>query len=255
MAEQSLVPIDRAKQKVRDLNSEVPAFLKRYRCRVVVKRDTQTVDSALTAIFEPGHDYFDGPIPTLVRDALGNLRTALDGAVAAKVRQKGGNPHGAHFPVVANVDDLEIAIQKALVERAGPEVVSFVRRLEPYPGGDGELLWAACRASLNLQGLTQARYLGYLVAIEDGITNKRTGVTTPVLVPFADNYVYWHTHATRAKIDVPVPEADFEVNDEIEATFDIALLDGLPLAGEPILEALSECVRAVAGTLDRIRDL
>lgn len=255
MAEKSLVPIDRAKQDIRDLNREVRDLLERHPCRVVVKRDAQAADAALVAVFEPGRHNFDGLIQPLVRDAFGNLRAALDGAITTKVLQKGGNPQGVHFPVIDDVDNLEAAISSALVGRAGPEVVGFIRGLEPYPGGDDELLWATCRASLNLQNLSGTRFLGYLVTIEGGLTNKRTGITTRILAPFEDTYRYWRTHAGGAKIEVPVPEADFEVDDEIEATFNVALLDGLPLEGEPILEALGECASAVSGALDRFRYL
>lgn len=254
MAEQRIIPIDGAKQKIRDLNSKVPNFLKRHPSRVVVERYPQAADGALLAVFQPGSNNFDGPIPTLVHDAFAYLRAALDLAVTAKVLQKGGSPQGVYFPVVHNRDNLEIAIQNALVERAGPEVVSFIRGLEPYPGGDGDALSATCRTSLQLNSLAgRAQVLGYLVVIQGGLTNRRTGGTTEILAPFMDKFTYWRTHTIRTEIDVPIPETDFEVNDEIEATFDISLTDGFPLKDQPVLQALAECAAAVSGALDRFR--
>lgn len=251
---ESLVPIERAQQDIRDLNFEIAAFLKRYPCGVIAERQThpQRV-GPLSAVFRPTKEYIDGMTPGLVRNAFANLRAALDDAVAAKVLERGGSRQGVFFPIIDSVDNLEASIQNALVERASPQVVRFIRELEAYPGGKGAWLWAACRVGLNLYHLGGSGggiFLGYSVVLHD-LTNMQTGRS----VPLPGNEPVRRICTQNTNLVPVLPEANFQVGDDIQAEIAVALLDGLPLKGLPILEALSECATEVARTLDGFRAL
>jgi hypothetical protein len=87
-----------------------------------------------------------GIVSTVCADALSNLRHALDHAVCASVfAMTGTMPRGTYFPFGGSADELKLAI-KDKCKRVTPEVLDYIRSLNPYRGAKvPSLLWMMSR--------------------------------------------------------------------------------------------------------------
>ena len=78
-------------------------------------------------------------LSAIIGDAVHNLRSALDLLACDLVRRAGKSVDRVYFPFANNADDLGRVIKKRKLDRAGPKVVSLIKNLKPYKGGNGLL--------------------------------------------------------------------------------------------------------------------
>ena len=128
--------VERAKRHICELDTEISTFRGRERYRIVIETDTTTHwHQAIFRVQEDIPAYF----AVIIGDVVHNLRSALDLLACELVRLNRRNDSKVYFPFAKTRDDLVIAIKRARIDRAGPEVVTIIRSLKPYKGGDDTL--------------------------------------------------------------------------------------------------------------------
>ncbi|RYD59958.1 MAG: hypothetical protein EOP60_00590 [Sphingomonadales bacterium] len=75
-------------------------------------------------------------IPTIIGDAVHNLRCSLDLLASDVVRLNGKEPADVYFPFARDAAGLEVMIKKKHMDRAPPAAVDLVRQVRPYRGGN-----------------------------------------------------------------------------------------------------------------------
>ena len=245
-------PIDPANAAVRELEPTIAAFMARNPCSVIAERgvNPQGAYRPLVGVFTPTRDSIDSPVPELVLDAFIQLRAALDNELASKVRQSGNDPKGVRFPVADDLETLEKDLASVAVDRSGLAIQNYLRAKQPYAGGSGALLWATCRLAINLQRIHEsgAPILAYAITIDE-LINARTGQRA------GGGEALHRSCLGRSEIIPELPEELFEDGDRIEAKIVITILEGQPLSGLPVLQAVRDCATAVRRTLDDLREV
>ncbi len=141
MADMFLSPklrLDRAKEHVIELETRIKTFFCNEPCPFVIKPDPEQIFK-----FE-----FIDPIPhfdAIAADAVDNLRSVLDQAwyaIAFRSEAK-KREETAYFPFADNRTKFDKMIDRGC-EKFPKEIISFVRALQPYKGGNN-LLWALNR--------------------------------------------------------------------------------------------------------------
>ena len=79
---------------------------------------------------------FPEELSAIFGDIVHNLRTALDLAASACVRANGKSDKGVFFPFCKEASELDAMIKRRNIDRAHPDVVSYIRSLAPYKGGN-----------------------------------------------------------------------------------------------------------------------
>jgi hypothetical protein len=63
-----------------------------------------------------------------------NLRAALDLLACDLVTRNGKSPKKVYFPIAENDEQLDCRIRPTRFNRASPDAVSLLKKLQPYPG-------------------------------------------------------------------------------------------------------------------------
>ena len=125
---------ERANCHISDLNETLAAFFQGHPYKLVAKPDAQCISFVIRVKKDIPHD-----LPTIIGDAVHNLRSALDLLACDLVRLNGGSTNSVYFPFADSGDDLEALIKKRKIDRASAEVVEIIRALKPYKGGNDML--------------------------------------------------------------------------------------------------------------------
>ena len=115
-------------------------------------------------------------LPTIVGDAIHNLRTSLDVMACEVVRQNKKNDKGVYFPFADSPELLDGAIKRKNMDRTSKEAVDLIRELKPYRGGN-----TALRAVHDLD--IQDKHTGIILQISQlstqgvgiGMDDRKTG--------------------------------------------------------------------------------
>ena len=68
----------------------------------------------------------------MIGDIIHNLRAALDVMACDLVRLNRKSATGVHFPFARSASDLAKQIKEKHIDRAGPQVVDEIKKLQPY---------------------------------------------------------------------------------------------------------------------------
>lgn len=132
----SKLKIERAKKHTSELNNEIVSFLRRKPYRIVIEPGAEPgIHSLVIRVRENIPDNF----PTIIGDAIHNLRAALDLLACDLVRMNDEEIEDVYFPFCKDGKDFENTIHHRHLDRAAPEIVDIIRSLKPYNGGDDTL--------------------------------------------------------------------------------------------------------------------
>lgn len=230
--------IERAKRHIRDLNNEIISFTRKNPFKVVVEGNAFQYDYVIRVKEEIPED-----ISCYIGDVIHNLRAALDLLACDLVRRAGGSTSGVYFPFASGPDELEAAIVKRKIGRAGQDIVSIIRTMKPYTGGNKylraihdldiadkhlALIPVATYAGLNNFKITGGRSIGTLFIGQIRISPIKDGQCI-VSAPAAEN---------------------FKLGQQLNAIVEITFADGQPLSGEPFLKALEELIDLTNGIIN-----
>jgi len=238
----SRLKIERAKCHICELNSEITEFLSRDPYRIIIEEGPDSGQCSWTIrVREEVPIHF----PTIIGDAVHNLRTALDILACDLVRLNHQSPDNVYFPFSWKRDGFEGAIRKRNIDLAAPEVVDIIRRLEPYEDGAGYML----RAVHDLDIIDKHQML---IPVVHCVNTSYTSFSSH----FSDDQIFLKlrsTHFDRVKDGTvlcytPITD-EIKVGQNLKPTFEITFGDGQPLERQPIIPTLFQFVSAVEGII------
>ncbi|ENE4870662.1 hypothetical protein ABNT98_17950 [Klebsiella pneumoniae] len=229
--------IERAKRHIRDLNNEIVSFTRKNPFKVVIEGNAFQYDFVIRVKEEIPEN-----ISCYIGDVIHNLRAALDLLACDLVRRAGGNTNGVYFPFASGPDELEAAIVKRKIGRAGQDIVSIIRAMKPYTGGNKSLraIHDLDIADKHLALIPVATYAGLNNVRFTGVQGLESLLCEKVRIsPIKDG---------QRLISAPAV-ADYKLGQQFNAIIDITFADGQPLSGEPILKALEELIDLTNGII------
>ncbi|HBQ3760065.1 hypothetical protein MWG98_09065 [Klebsiella quasipneumoniae] len=230
--------IERAKRHIRDLNNEIVSFTRKNPFKVVVEGDAFEYDYIIRVKEEIPED-----ISCYIGDIIHNLRAALDLLACDLVRRAGGSTNGVYFPFASGADELEAAIVKRKIGRAGQDIVSIIRAMKPYTGGNKYLraIHDLDIADKHLALIPVATYVGlnnFRITGEQGINSMLVGKIR--ISPVQDGQCIITTPAA----------SNIKLGQQLNAIIEITFADGQPLSGEPVFEALEKLIHLTDGIIN-----
>lgn len=241
-------PFDSARRKVAradkhfdDLHREAKAFFAQNPFREVVEPDPANPNHLLYKIkLDALID--DSPIPELVGDIASNLRAALDHAVYALTNTQPPRPRSAYFPFAGEAAGLQAALDRNC-KHVPPEMLPFLRSLQPYKGGN-RLLYA-----LNV--LRNSDNHSLLTPVAAQFIRPYTSVSGTGYMKFV---LPEHSRWDRAKNEVIFlrTAVDTKPDYKIDFHFFIAFQDIEVLEGCPMIEMLEAIGCEVNATVNSI---
>ena len=134
--------VRRAESHINDLKAAVRAFLNTNPYRLVSQVNPEATEEVWSFAIDP----IPEDIECFAADALHNLRTPLDkiltaGFPVSEIHQREAILRRIQFPVADTSDKLNRSLAN-LESHLTSDVISFLRDLEPYQGGAGDVLWA-----------------------------------------------------------------------------------------------------------------
>lgn len=230
--------IERAKRHIRDLNNEIVSFTRKNPFKVVIEGDAFQYDYIIRVKEEIPED-----ISCYIGDVIHNLRAALDLLACDLVRRAGGSTNGVYFPFASGPDELEAAIVKRKIGRAGEDIVSIIRTMKPYTGGNKYLraIHDLDIADKHLALIPVATYAGlnnFTIAGEQGINSMIVGKIR--ISPIKDGQCIITSPAA----------SNIKIGQQFNAIVEITFANGQPLSGEPVFEALEKLVHLTDGIIN-----
>ena len=228
--------IERAKKHIRDLGSIVVREVEPHSHNILVETDLK---SGYDSLKPELNSAVPGEVMCVVGDALHNLRTALDYiANDIEFATTGERSSYTKFPVRDTRDELVAAVKGGLVYKAPKRIIDFiVDVVQPYEGGDGQLIWALHQLDIEDKHRLLISYLQFQWI--RGIHYKDEG---------GDVFEVPEWHATGERMPrFPTGKRKVEVTDKGHASASIVFAHGLPLGGKHIFPTLNN----LAGFVDR----
>lgn len=186
-------------------------------------------------------DSFPKHTPTILGDAIHNLRAALDHAYCILVEANGGtvNKH-VRFPFTekGSGKELEGSIQGHAEAGCGPSdkmIRVIFDEIQPYPGGKGEDL-------IGLHVLDIADK--HMVLLP---TQQRTHVEAIRMIDGGG--IFGLTLVTEGAPAIVFPSGSLDPNHHQKASFEIIFGNGQPFEGQPIIPTLKSLAARVDETL------
>lgn len=229
--------IKRAHKHIDNLQAEINSFLARKPYRLIAKRDGEW-ERWVGDVLERVPD----SIPLLIGDAAHNLRSALDHIVFEIVKPTDPKDiRDCAFPF-SNGDAKALVTTSAygLIKRKVPKLADAIEAMNPHNGAGSN--WALI--GLHNLDITDKHRLIVAVAAATSPQVKLTNSTgldldlskLPALGPVEQG---------RVLFTCP-PHTNVNPGDEIPATFTIKFAEGMPLAGQPIVELLAALAQATS---------
>jgi hypothetical protein len=75
----------------------------------------------------------------IIGDLIHNLRAALDLLACELVRLNGNDDDDVYFPFSESESEFDKQLRRRNMDRASPEVIALLHRMEPWPGGNKAL--------------------------------------------------------------------------------------------------------------------
>lgn len=129
--------IERARTHLAELDKEIMGFSAPHLYKIIPEHDINTgfVDIRL----ETMHDT-DRSVSTVIGDAIGNLRSALDYLIGAIIEKNGADRSSVTFPFADDKDGFEGQVRSARLKLNDQLIDKFIE-LQAYRGGVGNSLW------------------------------------------------------------------------------------------------------------------
>lgn len=174
--------------------------------------------------------------PLILGDAIHNLRVALDMMACDAVRLNGESTKGVYFPFANSHGELDDQIKSKNFDRAGPVAVAFLKKLQPYKGGN-----IALRALHDLDVMDKHQL----------IVPTRESSTPSFLFGDFPAGAWPDELCTRCGQEVKPPKQDGQIAWRGESFFEASA----PLAGEKVIPALHNLAHTVRGIIDDLAAL
>jgi hypothetical protein len=233
--------IERANHHIKEVQSQIVAFLATDFHHPVVEKDPETGNLRLN-FWHPGPHAMPG-FGATIGDAVHNLRCALDHTISEIVRMCGGNDVNVHFPMHETREELKKSIDHGLKKKIGPELCSFIiETIKPYRCGNYPL-WALNKLD-NLDKHRMILVTNYTVTIGVYTVDKDS-----LLGPFPENHFCIMTDGSAVPDGGP---AYLHNQAYANPAMDICFDERHFFQDEPViptLEQLSELVSGVVETL------
>lgn len=276
--------VARAESHIKNLNSEIEKFFGSNPYRVVPNVNENHTDVVWKIQVDPIPD----AIECIAADAVHNLRTPLDKALACQFRdpiihEKSAVISRLKFPIGNSLKEFRAILSRLEKDLTGP-VIKFLGDTEAYDGGNGHLLWALntldnrdkhrsltepMKAALqDIQigkiGVTGgflvrlgSRHGAHLVPTPDAVPGKwdlyqpRENLRPVWRAPIPPNrHGSLEFRSSHDDMEVFTTTANAKVYANVQPTLNIAFSNVRGLEGKPIIQALEAIREAVLLVLD-----
>lgn len=224
--------LTRARENVDDLKSRIKEFFDRKPYASVIDFDSETGQDVhkirLTA-------KLPGSLGTILKDAVANLRDALDHAVYGSAVALGRvEPKGTKFPFADSGAEFEGEIMA--LKDVPPVIRTLLESFRPYPRGN-EPLWA-------LNKMRNQKTHRIIVPLGVCTPGNEIGVGTFKIVPPAQ-FGYSRWDATKNEVEYMRVGRGSQCKYQVTVAFDVAIGDVPVLAGRPVIATLNELTTEV----------
>jgi hypothetical protein len=233
--------VARARHHISEAGSDAASFLSRRPYKVIVEAlpDAAAIEFRVWRVRV--REQMPDHLPSVIGDAIHNLRSALDLMACDVVSHNGGNPTGVYFPFAPRAAELEKAIKEKNLRRASPEAVALLRTLKPYRGGNDDL-----RALHDLD--IHDKHKGPIAII--------SAVTTPLIGLNHPQIPSWTSAVADGHWLVGVPNnLSPPIGTEIPSVFHLIFAKDTALAGDLVIPALHRLAQHVSRTIEAFKTL
>jgi hypothetical protein len=225
--------IERAREHIQQLDTEINAFFASKPCARVVEHDPNTGDQIykvrLTA-------KLPGRLRVILKDATSNLRDALDHAVyAAAVSLGVADPEKTGFPFANDALHLQGELGTWKFSHVPQSIHPILMSFKPYPGGNDLLV-----------GLNRIRNPNtHRVIVPVGFATQSLAITggAGLLTGGQIGYSRWHPATNEVEYMRLGAGSDFK--HDVQITFDVAFGDVEFVRGKPVCPTLHEIMTEV----------
>lgn len=253
--------VERAKEHILHLGLEKTAFLATNPYGVTPE---YYAPKDFTAYFMDRFVPVPLQIALIAGDAVHNLRSALDLLASALVRRGPGRKSGhTYFPICKSVEAYKAEAPRK-VEGMLVADIEAIDMLKPYAGGN-DMLWGLQKLDIvDKHQLLSTPVVGVNrigIRLSTELVTRLFGGHLRFRAPDAiRREVMWYDHrstlvASKQGDPVISVKGNYETNQDIELTFDIALGEAEVFKGRPILEALREVSDLVSGIVNSFESL
>ena len=136
--------LERAKHPIRDLKEVIQTFTDETPWSYLIDSESQAPSKVYKIRF---HTPPPAGAACILFDAVNNLRASLDQiGYSAAIASGKIAPRGTNFPFGKDKEGVEAVFKKNEAHLTlPPEIMHLFRSVEPYKGGNGQLLWAVNR--------------------------------------------------------------------------------------------------------------
>jgi hypothetical protein len=252
--------IERAKEHIVDVHRTVAAFLNANPYTVLKDRDAKPgrliyrVGSVARA---------PDALPSIIGDALHNMRSTLDHLAYALVVANGATPTKQTAYPIFDIASKYVTDSPAKIQGMSPEAIQRIDATAPYKGGTDKL-WVLHELDiidkhrrLNIVG-SRFRSVTFLSGVAEKMlkTVRETwgkGIEFP---PMPDVFYKPADHLCPLKAGYELGEfPDTEEYQNVQFRFDVAFSEPGVADAEPVVETLDELLHLVDGIIGRFSDL
>jgi hypothetical protein len=231
--------IQRARHHISDLDVRFAAFVKTNFYRLGVDEDPSSGSSLLRfEIVNP----LSCDIPSVIGDAMHNLRGALDLLVNGIVREKLGTWERVYFPIRDSREELVAALKSGKIQQASTVLCDvIVEVVRPYKGGNDAIV------ALNALDIADKHRLLLPIAqitslqgidAEDSNHNVFRNLTVTV-------------SGNRPSFPIRTG-GKLHIKNYGKPAFQVFFDHGLPTEGQPVVPTLRQLAEAVSRAVDTI---
>ncbi|MEH3105497.1 MAG: hypothetical protein PGN12_16550 [Sphingomonas phyllosphaerae] len=139
--ESSFAKLERARLHIRDVDSAIKLFFDKRPYRLAPEVDASGAEEVWSFVL----DAIPLEIECAIADAVHNIRTPLDRMLSAgfrydKIHTESAKPGALKFPVGNHANEMP-SLLKYLSDHFTVDVIDFLREIEPYRGGAGDIIW------------------------------------------------------------------------------------------------------------------
>jgi hypothetical protein len=228
--------IERGERHIREYVQTIIAFLKTDFCKVTIEDDSETGDYLVkvdaTASYPP-------ELPTIIGDAVHNLRTALDYVI---VDFTGINPDWITLPAARERHELEASERYKAIRRDLPDFADFILdEIQPYAGGKFKVWELGKLDSIDKHKLLiPITKVSTLLRLD--VKDERGNRITDTFISVEEGTV-WKFPSGGRKI---------KVNHKGHAGIDICFGHETPFPGLPVLEVLPDLSKMTLQALEAL---
>ena len=228
--------VKRANQHIQELQTKLLAFLQTDFYRLHVEEEAKTGEHLLK--FEQTKPVPDD-IPTIIGDAIHNLRATLDLVACEIVTKAQGATDYVKFPVMETRDELIAALNGGEIRVAGADIIALIRDvIQPYKGGNGHNVWVLHGLDITDKHLRLIPIVS--VTALTHVTGKAGGVTfTDCTFAVGDG----------GKVNILAMPGKFTFQGYGQPTLAVLFDKGQVFEGQPIIPTLHQLSQLVSGII------